>query len=116
MLLGDVKADTVVQQLEQNIGSWKAAEGQPPKPPPVPVGSKPVPGGHHIFLYDSPGLQQATVLLAEPGIGQTDPDVYALDVLGSVLNGLGGVHLATQRSLPAFCRLQVRVCVFIRLI
>ena len=93
-LIGDVSRAVVMQQLEKNLGGWQVAPSQPAAPPAVPRDRDPTAAaGHSVYLIDRPGLQQAVVMLAEPGIQQRDPDTFALDVLGSTLNGLGGARL-----------------------
>lgn len=96
-LIGDVRQDVVMQQLEQHLGDWPMAPAQPAQPPAVPRDAGPTnAAGHAVYLVHQPGLQQAVVMLAEPGIQQRDPDTFALDVLASTLNGLGGVALLPQ--------------------
>ncbi|GLC43089.1 hypothetical protein PLESTB_000864300 [Pleodorina starrii] len=51
-----------------------------------------------VYLVDRPGLTQAVVLAAEPGISLSDPAVYPLDVLGGVFNSFGGQLFDTLRS------------------
>jgi hypothetical protein len=43
-----------------------------------------------VYLIDRPGLEQASVLVSEPGVTLLDPDAYTLDVLATTLNGFGG--------------------------
>jgi predicted Zn-dependent peptidase len=107
MLLGDIDHKTVIQQLESNLGSWRVAPGQPKVPPSVPTDRAPQSAGHKVYLGDQPGLKQAIVMLVEPGIQQTDPDVCALDVLGGIMNGLGGAHPGLgPRCLPPNFRIK----------
>ncbi|GFR43895.1 hypothetical protein Agub_g5025, partial [Astrephomene gubernaculifera] len=51
-----------------------------------------------VYLVDRPGLTQATVLVGEPGIPLSDPDLFPLDVLGGVFNSFGGQLFDTLRS------------------
>ena len=106
-LIGAVQKDAVLQQLEDALGSWHVAPGQPAQPPGLPVDRAPTDAaGHTIYLVDQPGLEQAVVVLAEPGVQQADPDVYALDVLGSTMNGLGGARSRRRHAwaLSGTCR------------
>ncbi|GAX72597.1 hypothetical protein CEUSTIGMA_g53.t1 [Chlamydomonas eustigma] len=43
-----------------------------------------------IFFVDKPGVLQASVEVAEPGLELTHPDVPALEVLTGMYNGFGG--------------------------
>ena len=86
------------KQVGEAFADWTVGPDQPSIPAGTPVGGPPSGQvGQTIYLLDQPGLKQATVVLGEAGIQQTDPDVFALDVLGSALNGLGG---AQQPSAP----------------
>jgi zinc protease len=51
-----------------------------------------------VLLLNRPGLQQATVLLGEPGLSIADPDAPSLDVLASVFNSFGGALFDAVRS------------------
>lgn len=51
-----------------------------------------------VLLLNRPGLQQATVLLGEPGVSIADPDAPSLDVLASVFNSFGGSLFDSVRS------------------
>jgi hypothetical protein len=84
---------------EETFVGWKVAPDQPVQAPAIPIGNPPTDdAGHAIYLIDRPGAVQATVVLGEPGIQQTDPDACALDVLGSAMNGLGGVQPLVSRA------------------
>ncbi|KXZ52708.1 hypothetical protein GPECTOR_8g103 [Gonium pectorale] len=64
----------------------------------TPVANASAPHRPVVYLVDRPGLTQANVLTAEPGITLSDPDVFALDVLGGVFNSFGGQLFDTLRS------------------
>ncbi|GLI58631.1 hypothetical protein VaNZ11_000366 [Volvox africanus] len=51
-----------------------------------------------VYLVDRPGLTQAYVLTAEPGITLSDPDLFSLDVLSGVFNSFGGQLFDKLRS------------------
>ncbi len=43
-----------------------------------------------LFLVDRSGQTQASIAVGEVGIDLLDPDSFALDVLGDIMNGFGG--------------------------
>lgn len=43
-----------------------------------------------LFLVDRSGQSQASIAVGEMGIDLLDPDSFALDVLGDIMNGFGG--------------------------
>ncbi|BDA43216.1 Uncharacterized zinc protease-like protein y4wB [Coccomyxa sp. Obi] len=91
-IAGDFDFASMKAVLERQLGGWRPAAGQPEAPPPVP--NTPLADFHpepaSVYLVDRPGLTQASVLMGEPGISLADPDSYALDVLGDILNSFGG--------------------------
>ncbi|EFJ50946.1 hypothetical protein VOLCADRAFT_103741 [Volvox carteri f. nagariensis] len=71
----------------------EGSKGATPATTAAPSGRRPV-----VYLVDRPGLTQAYVLTAEPGISLSDPDLFALDVLGGIFNSFGGQLFDTLRS------------------
>ena len=56
---------------------------------------------HHVgklFLVDRSGQTQASISVGEVGINLLDPDSFALDVLGDIMNGFGGRLFDELRS------------------
>ncbi|KAG1669591.1 hypothetical protein FOA52_006364 [Chlamydomonas sp. UWO 241] len=51
-----------------------------------------------VFVVDVPGLAQATVVSAEPGVKLLEPDSYPLEVLSGIYNGFGGKLFNAIRS------------------
>lgn len=89
---------------ERALGSWQVAEDQPAQPPPIPT--SPLADESNwkgkTFLIDRPGLPQASVVLALPGVRLDDDDAPALDLLSGSLNSFGGRlfdGLRTKRGL-----------------
>lgn len=79
------------QLVTQTLEAWQPAPGQPQAPPAVPTSPGPsAPSGPRALLVPLAQARQASVLLGEPGVALSDPDVAALDVLASVLNSFGG--------------------------
>lgn len=51
-----------------------------------------------MFLVDRGGQAQASIAVGEVGIELLDPDSFALDVLGDIMNGFGGRLFDELRS------------------
>lgn len=51
-----------------------------------------------LFLVDRGGQTQASIAVGEVGIQLLDPDSFALDVLGDIMNGFGGRLFDELRS------------------
>ena len=89
---------------EQALGSWRVAGDQPAQPPPIPISplADESTWKGKTFLIDRPGLPQASVVLALPGVRLDDDDAPALDLLSGSLNSFGGRlfdGLRTKRGL-----------------
>lgn len=61
-----------------------------------------------LFLVDRGGQTQASITVGEVGIDLLDPDSFALDVLGDIMNGFGGrlfdeLRSKEVRALPVLC-------------
>lgn len=99
ILIGDLSADEMLHLASTHYSGWQVAPGQPKQAPQLPREDFPTgaPEGR-LFVVDVPGLQQASVAIAEPGISLADPDLFALDVLSSLLNGFGGKLFDSVRS------------------
>jgi len=104
-VVGDFDAPGMKQLLCDTFRDWKPSPVQPKDAPVLPSledsalaeeASSSAAG--RIFLVDKPGEQEASVLLAEPGISLGDPDEPALDVLDDILNGFGGRLFNKVRS------------------
>lgn len=59
---------------------------------------KPVCSAGKLYFVDRPGQTQANIALGEVGIDMVDPDAFALDVLGDIMNGFGGRLFDELRS------------------
>ena len=100
LLVGNMRNDDALAAVTAALASWRTPQRAPLEPPAVPLGAAPTgDAGHKVYLVDQPGQRQAVVMMAEPGIRLTDSCVHALDVFGSVLNGLGGALPCRQSSL-----------------
>lgn len=96
---GDFDSKQAIALLNESLGKWRPAAAQPPDPPPIPT--TPIPPQEHsgrLFLVDRGGQTQASIAVGEVGIDLLDPDSFALDVLGDIMNGFGGRLFDELRS------------------
>ncbi|KAK3259356.1 hypothetical protein CYMTET_31641, partial [Cymbomonas tetramitiformis] len=87
-----------LELLKGAFGDWHPASSQPATPAPVPVSDIPEQVQPQLLLIDKPGSTQANVAMMELGVTLDDPDIFALDVLNSLLNGFGGRLFDQVRS------------------
>src|SRR4030095_1890409 len=84
IVVGDVTADAVVPQLEQQFGAWRA-DGTPLRhatsPPP------PQPAQRQIAIVDMPGAEQSQVRIGWVGVPRSTPDYFPLQRLHTILGG-----------------------------
>jgi len=99
LAVGDFSEDTMMAYLEKGLGDWPGADPA--------VAHLPVPQSDEfrdatkkqtIFLVDKPELSQAYIRAGTLGGRLDDPDLPALDVFNSILNGLGGRLFNELRS------------------
>ncbi len=94
---GDVGAEEALLLVRKAVGDMA------PHPGYVPIGPMPVPPENGIRrVEERREKEQAHFVIGYPGARFTDPDRYALDVLGSALAGQGGrlfTHLRDRKSL-----------------
>jgi predicted Zn-dependent peptidase len=83
VVVGDVRADAVMPQLETQFGGWKAAA--PVKRVDVPVAPQLTQG--QIYLVDKPGAEQSQIRIGWVGVPRNNPDYSPLLVLNTVLGG-----------------------------
>ncbi len=95
-VVGDVQPARVLALVKKLFGGLKPGY-HAPKIPAEPRFTKPV-----RAAIIKPGKQQVHILYGFRGVRLDSPDVYAMDVLTSVLNGMGGrlfMNLRDKRSL-----------------
>jgi zinc protease len=94
---GDIGADEALEAVRKAFGDF------PKRPGYEPLGALPVPPPEGVRKAEEQReKQQAHFVIGYPGKRFTDPDRYALDVLGSALAGMGGrlfVNLRDKKSL-----------------
>ena len=94
---GDIDAEEALAAVRKAFGEM------PPRPGYEALGALPVPSHDAVRKVEElRDKQQAHFVIGYPGARFTDPDRYALDVLGSALAGMGGrlfVNLRDKKSL-----------------
>jgi zinc protease len=68
---------------EGAFGGWQRSGATPP----AAIPAAPQVAGRTIYLVDKPGAVQSVVAIGRIGVARTNPDVYALEVLNTILGG-----------------------------
>ncbi|KAA6423167.1 MAG: peptidase M16 domain [Trebouxia sp. A1-2] len=90
-MAGDFDGKQAITLLNKSLGKWRPHDSQPAEPPAIPTTPPPPPDSpRRLFLVDRSGQSQASIAVGEMGIDLLDPDSFALDVLGDIMNGFGG--------------------------
>ena len=83
VLAGDLTAARARTLAENAFGAWRATPASAePAPPGPPAGSP-----DRVLVVDKPGASQTALLLAAPGVAQSDPDFEPLVVTNQVFGG-----------------------------
>ena len=82
IVVGDVKLDAIVPQLEMQFGSWKGTS-----PTRVPVPQAPQVAQGQITIVDMPGAEQSQIRMGWVGVSRSTPDYFTLEVLNTILGG-----------------------------
>jgi len=82
LVVGDVKLDAIVPQLEMQFGSWK---GTSPARTPVPQAPQVAQG--QITIVDMPGAEQSQIRIGWVGVPRSTPDYFTIEVLNTILGG-----------------------------
>jgi len=83
IVVGDVKPETIVAQLENAFGIWKAGDV-----PAVNVNASPAQRDKTtIYLVDRPGAAQSVINIGEVGAPRSTPDYFTRLVLNQILGG-----------------------------
>jgi zinc protease len=83
IVVGDVRADDVVQRLESAFAGWAPAGSRPWDPPADPA---PQPATR-VFLVDKPGAAQSQIRIGHVGVPRVHRDYFPLLVMNSILGG-----------------------------
>jgi len=81
-IVGDVKAETIVPQIEKAFSSWKSGDVPVPELPKAPAME-----GISVHLVDRPGSVQSNVVVCEPGPPRANEHLPELNVLNATLGG-----------------------------
>lgn len=84
LVVGDVKADTIVPLLEAQFGKWKAT-GSAPARKPVPQAKQL--SAREITIVDIPGAAQSQIRIGWVGVPRSTPDYFPILVLNTILGG-----------------------------
>jgi zinc protease len=80
MIVGDVKTDEVVAEIEELFGGWQPGEKKAPAFPEFPVRNT-----RSLTIVDRPGSAQSNIVLANLAIERTHPDYFPMLVMNQVL-------------------------------
>ena len=83
VVVGDVRADTVLPLLEKHFGGWKA--GAAPARASLPAA--PQLAQPQVAIVDMPGAEQSQVRIGWIGVPRSTPDYFTLQVLNTILGG-----------------------------
>ena len=84
LVVGDVRAATVLPMLESQFGSWRANGTPPPRTPPTPP---PPRTRREIYLVDKPGAPQTQIRIGGVGVPRSTPDFFPIQVMNTILGG-----------------------------
>lgn len=83
IVVGDVKGDAALAQLEAAFGGWK--HGGAVKRAPVPAGTQVK--ARQVYIVDKPGAEQSQIRIGGIGVPRNTPEYFTLQVLNTVLGG-----------------------------
>jgi predicted Zn-dependent peptidase len=83
VVVGAIDADAARPVIETAFGGWQRGEQRSVAA--IPEAQQI--DGRTIYLVDKPGAVQSVVVLGRIGVARSNPDVYALEVLNTILGG-----------------------------
>lgn len=83
LVVGDVTADRVTEQLEQTFGDWAIGKDAAEKVSALPLA--PQVSKRRVVIVDKPGAAQTAIMIGRLGVNRNTSDYYALEVLNTVL-------------------------------
>ena len=83
IVVGDVRAASVMPQLEKHFGAW-AGKGPVAR---TPVAVAPQLTDRQVVIVDVPGAAQSQVRIGWVGVARSSPDYFTLQVLNTILGG-----------------------------
>lgn len=84
VVVGDVRADTVLPLLETNFGAWKPQAAAAPH---AVLPSVPEPAKRTVYLIDKPGAAQSQIRIGWIGVPRSTPDFFPITVMNTILGG-----------------------------
>src|SRR5688500_18014724 len=84
VVVGDIKPEAVLPELEKQFGGWRATAG-PARRTPVPAAPQIARGG--IYIVDKPEAEQSQIRIGWVGVPRSTPDYFPLIVLNTILGG-----------------------------
>jgi zinc protease len=82
IVVGDVRADMLVGQLERAFAHWESAHV-----PAMSIPSPPERVGAKLYLVDKPGAAQSVIVIGQVGPPRSTPDYFPLMVMNTMLGG-----------------------------
>jgi zinc protease len=82
IVVGDVRADMLVWQLERAFARWERAQV-----PAISIGEPPERAGANLYLVDKPGAAQSVIVIGQVGPPRSTPDYFPLMVMNTMLGG-----------------------------
>lgn len=84
IVVGDVRAETVLPLLESQFGGWR---GQGPAPPPAAMAAAPRLSRREIVIVDKPGAAQSQIRIGQVGVARDTADYFPIVVANTILGG-----------------------------
>ena len=84
IVVGDVKTDAVLGQLEAAFGAWKADGPAVAAPALSNAGQL---AARQVYIIDKPGAPQSQIVIGGVGVARSTPDYFPLQVMNTLLGG-----------------------------
>lgn len=82
IIVGDVRPEAIVPQLERAFARWESAEV-----PPVNIPDPPERDASTLYIVDKPGAAQSVIVVGQVGPPRSTPDYFPLLVMNTMLGG-----------------------------
>ncbi|MBA4156411.1 MAG: insulinase family protein [Gemmatimonadetes bacterium] len=83
IVVGDVRAGEVLQQLERALSGWQGGAAPAVAPPAAPAPQ----AATRVYLIDKPGAAQSEIRIGHVGVERTHRDYFPLLVMNTILGG-----------------------------
>ena len=80
IVVGDVESESLVKELEENLGDWSQGEIEKKEFPKFPNRT-----GRSLTIVDRPGSTQSNIVLTNLGIDRKNPDYFPILVMNQIL-------------------------------